>query len=285
MPTRPYADRVVTAVDAGAASPLESVDRALRLLETLASHGADGATLAELATATGMHKTTAHRTLGALRYRQFVDQDGGTGRYRLGRGAVALADRFLDEGNLPSLLHGALVALCSATDELVHLGVLSGAQVLYLDKVEPDRPVRVWSAVGRRQWAVTTALGRAMLAYSGTSREELDGYVRPTGGDGRSAERAVEADHVWDELERARARGYAVESEENEAGISCVAVPLVRGATSSSAGAGPRGAVVGAVSLTVPSERMDQRRVEQLYVTIREVLPPLLPAGLALPLG
>ena len=90
---------------------------------------------------------------------------------------------------------------------------------------------------------------------------------------------------MWDELERARARGYAVETEENEPGISCVVVPLVRGAVSSSAGAGPRGAVVGAVSLTVPSERMDQRRVEQLYATIREVLPPLLPAGLALPLG
>ena len=96
-----------------------------------------------LATAAGMHKTTAHRTLGALRHRDFVEQDTQTGRYRLGRGAVALADRYLDEGSLPSLLHGALVALCSATDELVHLGVMSGAEVVYLDKVEPDRPALV----------------------------------------------------------------------------------------------------------------------------------------------
>ena len=63
-----------------AASPLESVDRALRLLEVLASHGAAGASLAELAVATGMHKTTAHRTLGALRHRSFVDQDPESGR-------------------------------------------------------------------------------------------------------------------------------------------------------------------------------------------------------------
>ncbi len=272
-------------MDVDAASPLESVDRALRLLEVLASHGAEGATLAELAAATGMHKTTAHRTLGALRHRAFVDQDAGSGRYRLGRGAVALADRYLDEGSLASLLHGALVALCSATDELVHLGVMSGAEVVYLDKVEPDRPVRVWSAVGRRRWAATTALGRAMLAAAGTSRELVDGYVRAT-APGRTGEQPVDADHLWFELERARRRGFAVESEENEAGISCVAVPLVRGAAGASAVAGVQhGAVVAAVSLTVPVERMGERRVEALYRTIREVLPPLLPAGLVLPEG
>lgn len=268
-------------MDVDAASPLESVDRALRLLQVLASNGAEGAALADLATAAGMHKTTAHRTLGALRHRDFVEQDAQTGRYRLGRGAVALADRYLDEGSLPSLLHGALVALCSATDELVHLGVMSGAEVVYLDKVEPDRPVRVWSAVGRRRWAATTALGRAMLAYAGTSRELVDGYVRATAAGGRTPDQAVDADHVWFELERARARGYAVESGENEAGISCIAVPLVRGTVSEQAGG--RGAAVAAVSLTVPSERMGDARLQELYRTIREVLPPLLPAGVVLP--
>lgn len=265
-----------------AASPLESVDRALRLLQALAARGAEGATLADLASATGMHKTTAHRTLGALRYRDFVGQDAETGRYHLGRGAVALADRYLDEGSLPSLLHGALVALCSATEELVHLGVMSGAEVVYLDKVEPDRPVRVWSAVGRRRWAATTALGRAMLAAAGTSREVVDGYVRATEAWGRAPDQAADGDHVWFELERARARGYAVETGENEAGISCVAVPLVRG-TVAGGTAARSAAVVAAVSLTAPSERMSDERVEQLYRTVREVLPPLLPAGLALP--
>jgi IclR family acetate operon transcriptional repressor len=271
-------------MDLETVSPLESVDRALRLLEVLASRGAEGATLAEVASVAGMHKTTAHRTLGALRHRDFVGQDPETGRYRLGRAAVALADRYLDEGSLPSLLHGALVALCSATDELVHLGVLSGAEVVYLDKVEPDRAVRVWSAVGRRRWAATTALGRAMLAYAGTSRELVDGYVRATGAGASPHARAVDGDHVWFELERARTRGYAVETGENEQGIACVAVPLVRGSVAASGGAtGRSGAVVAAVSLTAPIERMSDDRVAQLHRTIREVLPPLLPAGLTLP--
>lgn len=284
---RPYPGPVATGVDVEATSPLESVDRALRLLEVLASRGAEGATLAEVASLAGMHKTTAHRTLGALRHRDFVGQDPETGRYHLGRAAVGLADRYLDEGSLPSLLHGALVALCSATDELVHLGVLSGAEVVYLDKVEPDRPVRVWSAVGRRRWAATTALGRAMLAYAGTSREVVDGYVRATGAGPRPHSIAVDADHVWSEIEQARRRGYAVERAENEESIACVAVPLVRGPVAGpdhpDGAPTPGGAVVAAVSLTAPIERMSEDRVALLYRTICEVLPPLLPAGLTLP--
>src|SRR5665648_423324 len=161
----------------------------------------------------------------------------------------------------------ALVALCGAADELVHLGVLSGTHVVYLDKVEPERSVRVWSAVGRRSAAVTTALGRALLAYRGTDRSTLPGYVRAA-----RAQVAVDADHVWSVLERARRQGYATEEQENEAGISCVAVPLLRS-----------GVAIAAVSITAPAERMTAERIAWLHGQMQDVLPPLLPAGLTLP--
>ena len=73
---------------------------------------------------------------------------------------------------------------------------------------------------------------------------------------------------MWDVLERARARGYATEDQENEVGISCVAVPLLRS-----------GSAVAAVSVTAPAERMTPARVERLHEQIRSVLPPLLPAA------
>jgi IclR family transcriptional regulator, acetate operon repressor len=248
------------------ASPVESVDRALLVLQTLARVGARGMSLAELAAVLHLNKTTVHRVLAALRFRGFVTQDPSSGAYALGPAATGLSDDFFGDENLPVLLHPALVALCGAADELVHLGVLSGTHVVYLDKVEPERSVRVWSAVGRRSPAVTTALGRALLAFRGTGRSMLAGYVRAAGDDG------VDADHVWDALQRARARGYATEEGENEAGISCVAVPLLRS-----------GSAVAAVSVTAPSERMTPERVHTLHAQIREVIPPLLPAGLHLP--
>lgn len=251
---------------AGAASgPVESVDRALLVLQALADAGPHGQGLAELAASLGLNKSTVHRTLAGLRFRAFATQDPETGRYVLGPAATRLGEEFFGAENLPVLLHPALVALGAATDELVHLGVLSGPHVVYLDKVEPERPVRVWSAIGRRSPAVTTALGRALLAFRGTDRALLAGYVR-------ASERPVDAEHVWQELEDARHRGYATEREENEPGIACVAVPVLRG-----------GAPVAAVSVTAPVERMTVGRVADLHARIRAELPPLLPAGLELP--
>ncbi len=91
---------------------------------------------------------------------------------------MVLADDKLSEENLPVLPHPALIELCAAVGELVHLGVLSGSHVLYLDKVEPERPVRVWSAIGRHSPAATTAIGRAMLASCCTDRSVLVEYPR-----------------------------------------------------------------------------------------------------------
>src|SRR5690606_11699846 len=168
--------------DMTSSSPVEAVDRALLVLEALADAGPAGLGLAELAARLDVHKTTVHRALAALRFRDFVAQDPTTGLYVLGGAAAGLGESFFGEENLPALLHPALVALCAQTAELVHLGVLSGAQVVYVDKVEPERAVRVWSAVGRRMPAVTTALGRALLASRGASREVVERYTELAGG-------------------------------------------------------------------------------------------------------
>lgn len=250
-----------------AASPVESIDRALRTLDLVAGAGPNGITLADLSSALGVHKTTAHRSLAALRHRDYVAQDPRSGRYELGPAAVQLADRYFAEDDLPARLHAALAALCTATDELVHLGVLSGHQIVYLDKIEPQRAVRVWSAVGRRNWAATTALGRALLAFSGTPRAALAGYVDAVPPTGR-----VEPDRLAKELEQARGRGYAIEVQENELGIACLAVPLMRGTRP-----------VAAVSITAPADRMQPARMAELHACLRDVVPPLLPQGVNLP--
>lgn len=244
------------------ASPVEAVDRALRVLEALAAAGPRGVALADLASSLGLNKTTVHRTLAALRHRGFAVQEP-SGRYALGTAATRLGDDFFGDENLPVLLHPALVALSREVDELVHLGVLSGREVVYLDKVEPERSVRVWSAIGRRSPAVTTALGRALLSHRGTDRAALAGYLAGT---------PVDPEHAWDVLERAHREGYATEDQENEQGISCIAVPLLRGSVA-----------VAAVSITAPAERMTPGRVAELRAEMARVLPPALPAGLALP--
>ncbi|WP_242493763.1 IclR family transcriptional regulator C-terminal domain-containing protein [Sanguibacter massiliensis] len=122
--------------------------------------------------------------------------------------------------------------------------------------------MRVVSAIGRRNPAVTTALGRALLAARGVDRGAFGAY---TVGHEDIAERA------WREVRAARSRGYAVEDRENEPDIACVAVALVRA-----------GAPVGAVSVTAPAARMGAARAAERFGEMTRVLPPLLPAGIAL---
>ncbi|WP_435735276.1 IclR family transcriptional regulator [Cellulosimicrobium sp. PMB13] len=253
---------------APAASPLGSVDKALAALEALAAAGPGGLALGALAHDLGLHKTSLHRTLAALRHRGYAEQDDATGRYRLGPAATALATVYLGEENLPALLHPALVAVCQATDELVHLGTLAGTEIVYLDKVEPARAVRVWSAVGRRRPAATTALGRALLAYRALDDDRLAWYAAaaPDGQVTTADLRAV--------CERTREHGVAREDEENERGISCVAVAVL-----------DAGRPVAAISVTAPSERLGARRRREIEDVLTRTLPPLLPAPLTVPLA
>ncbi|GAA1976439.1 IclR family transcriptional regulator [Isoptericola halotolerans] len=257
-------------------SPLGSVDKALLTLDALGRAGADGTSLAALSTEVGANKSTLHRTLAALRHRGYAEQSAD-GTYRLGPAVLGLASAFLAEENLPALLRPALDALSAEVDELVHLGVLAGQEVVYLEKVEPRRAVRVWSAVGRRRPAATTALGRALLAAGPLSAGPLS--AGPDGGTPET-EAALAAytapgtttDRLRAAVDEARRTGVATETEENEPGIACAAVAVLRA-----------GRPLAAVSITAPVERMTGPARDARISALRELLPTVLPAGLAVP--
>lgn len=249
--------------------PIESVDRALRVLQVLAGAGPAGVSLVDLAATVDLNKATTHRMLAALKFRDFAAQDLQSGRYQLGSAAGELGAVFFDSENLAALLHPALLALSAKTSELIHLGMLSGTKIVYLDKVEPDRAVRVFSAIGSAVPAVSTAMGRALLAARGIEERELLPYMDAVTPGTHPAE--LKAADVWSQLQFARTNGYAREDQENEEGISCIAVPLFRGAQP-----------IAAVSITAQAERMTPQRMTELYGTILADLKPLLPAGLAL---
>ncbi|WP_435298625.1 IclR family transcriptional regulator [Timonella sp. A28] len=245
------------------APPIESVDRALRILMELSHAGPRGIALVDVAAKTQMNKATVHRSLAALKYRAFATQDPQTGRYSLGGAAAQLGVQFYGRDNLEALLHPALTSLSARVGELVHLGVLDGTHIVYLDKVEPERAVRVFSQVGARVPARNTALGRAILMSLGLERTQLEPFMSEETG----RDHAQHADRLIAELEEARMRGFAREIEENEPGISCVALPILRGETA-----------VGAVSVTAPAQRMTQERMIEIAADIRSVLTAALPS-------
>ena len=242
------------------ASPMGSVDKALQALLLLAASDPQGLTLSEMSTRMQINKATLHRTLAALRFRGFVDQDLTNSRYRLGHAALNLGSRYLSEEGLPSLLHPVLVDICTMSEELCHLGRLENTGVVYLDKVEPIRPIRVWSAIGMVKPAATTAMGRAIIAALPFDRES----IRPLAGT------PSERDRLWDAIVTAREHGYASEIGETESGIGCVAV-AIRHETRA----------VAAVSLTVPVDRLTPARIDELGQLLIKTLDERLPVPLS----
>lgn len=228
-----------------------SLERALAVVDHLATLGTEGVSLGELAADLGLNKSTLHHTLATLRARGWVEQTEA-GVYRLGPATAALAAWWTSSERLVSQLHPTLAAIGAQVGELVHLGRLSDEAIVYLDKVEPDRPIRVRSLVGRRVPAATTALGRAILASRGVAGPALDTF-----SDAAGATRGLKA-RVRGAVTAAAATGYAVEREESEAGIACVAVAF-----------DVLGQCRYAVSVTAPIDRLPPDREADLAAAIR----------------
>ncbi|GAA1293672.1 IclR family transcriptional regulator [Brachybacterium alimentarium] len=250
------------------ASPVGSVDKALVLLEILASAGPDGMTLRDIAAAGDLNKASVHRLLRALMHRDFADQSASDQHYRLGAAALELGHSFGDGENIPALFAPALASVSQRTQELVHLGQMDGTHVLYLDKVEPERTLRVWSSVGKRAPAARTAMGRALLAADGVRGPALEAYALATGADAAEAGREISVEHLAEVVDQTGERGWSMEIEENESGIACVGVALVR--------TGGRSV---SVSVTGPIERMDAQRRTEIGGLLREELSRLAPTG------
>src|SRR2546427_10567811 len=154
-----------------AAPAVESVDRAIRMLEVLGRHGS-GASLDELATSLSLPKSSLHRTLAALRERGFATQRED-GRYLLGPELLRIAFDFYDRLDVRVLLRPTLERLRGELNETIHLGVLDGADVVYVDKLEPTQPIALSSKVGGRNPAPCTAGGKGLLAWADPTTERL----------------------------------------------------------------------------------------------------------------
>src|SRR5690625_3384928 len=192
------------ATSPGSGSPVGSVDKALVLLDILGQAGPEGLMLREITAASGLNKGSIHRLLRALAHRGYAEQDPTDQRYRLGPAPLALAQSFRGAANLPVLFAPVLAAISLRSRELVHLGRLEGTEVVYLDKVDPQRTLRVWSRVGSRAPAARTSLGRALPAAAGVAGSGLAPYAASVGP-------ALPLPRLQAIVEQTRRRGWSEE--------------------------------------------------------------------------
>lgn len=200
---------------------------------------------------TGLPKTTVHRAIEKMLELGWLEHDGD--RYSIGSRLFEMASLTRLRMNLREVALPHLEHLYAATHETVHLAVLDGRQVLYVEKISGHSPVTELSRVGGRLPAHCTGVGKVLLAFG---RPELTAAVLDGQLVARTPATVTASDRLRAELDRVRAEGVAYDREECDPGVVCVAAPLL----------GPGDVCVGAVSITGPAPRL---RLERLAPAVR----------------
>lgn len=220
----------------------QSVERALLLVEELAS---GPKRLGELAEVLGTHKSTVLRTLQILEKYGWVRREGEVPAFSLGLHLVGLSSSILENLDIRKVARPQLNRLGTDTGETVHLAVMEGAEMVYLDKVESIHPVRMYSRIGARAPLHCTGVGKVLLAYTPVEdwpELELRRFTPRT---------IVTHDELVAACAEIRHRGWGWDEQEHEETVRCIAAPVF----------GPHGEVLAAVSLSVPTSRLSSRQL------------------------
>jgi DNA-binding IclR family transcriptional regulator len=237
------------------ATPAAGTQTLLRGLDLLEAVTAGPVSLAELSTTLQLNRSTVHRLASALvdrGYLKFLPREG----YMLGAKLLELGYAARQQISLPRVARPHLERLAELTEDTVHLGVLDGSKALYLDKLPGRRRIEVSSRVGERHPLCSTGLGKALLLDG--SRDEWHAHFYAECG--KVAPAAAAFQHWVEKMRSYAAEGYAFDLEENEDRIRCVGAP-VRDET---------GRIVAAISVASVAQYMDDSRMADLAVTVRE---------------
>jgi IclR family transcriptional regulator, KDG regulon repressor len=219
-----------------------TVGKALDVLDLVAQTGRP-VRFSELMEHRLFPKATLYRFLQTLTNQGMLTYDSDTGHYALGVRLVRLAHAAWAQSSLAPIARPFVDQLASATGETIHLAQMDQAQVLYVDKRNATRPVEMFSQAGKVGPAYCTGVGKAMLAHM--PEPALDRALLRQSFHAFTPHTLSTPDALRAELAAIRARGYAFDREEHEAGIICIAVPILsRG-----------GQVMGALSVTSTTQR------------------------------
>jgi IclR family KDG regulon transcriptional repressor len=234
---------------------IQAVSHALDLLEQF--HGeVDELGVTELSKRLKLHKNNVFRLLATLESRGYIEQNTATENYRLGLKALELGQTFIKQMGLLRQAKPILDNIVGKCNETSYVAIFKEGHVVYLDVVETDMTVRVVSRVGSRLPAYCTAAGKVHLAFM--SEDEINELLPNHEFKTFTASTISNRDALKEELKKVLEQGYAVDDEELDLGVRCVAAPI-RDYTRR---------IVGAISVSGPSMRISNDRIENELVPL-----------------
>ncbi|MGH3627264.1 MAG: IclR family transcriptional regulator [Sciscionella sp.] len=244
---------VGVAADSRQPAPIESVDRALRLVELL--RGGEPLSVKAAAGYLDVAPSTAHRLLSTLVYRDFATRCRDH-RYQAGPALVSRSDEMISVSTLRTIAHASLEMLHERTGETTQLMLLQRANIRFIDGIESESPLRVGVRIGDQMPAHCSAGGKALLAeLSNADLERLYQQGLPPWPTARITNTAA----LKRQLATIRKNGYGTNSEETEQGVTGLGVAIHH----------PTGRAIGAFTLAIPTARFDNTHVARHVSTLQ----------------
>lgn len=234
---------------------VNSVGKAIKVMELL--HKARRSlSIKEIADELGMHKSTLHHLVSTLTEFGFLSQDPETRKYHIGLHLVEIGQAYLEQLDLKNTAHPFLERLAMEAKETVHLMILDQYDAVYIDKLEDLTQLsalRCSSYIGRRASAYSTAAGKVLLAHLPPAA--LHDYLACQKLTPITEHTITNPQILLEQLKQIKKAGFALDLQENEVGLQCVAAPVFD----------LKGRCIAALSISGPVSRMSTPRIEKKF--------------------
>jgi len=224
-------------------SNVQSLERALTILNKLSEYP-DGIQITRLAEQIGLTKGTLHRLLSTLSNMNYVVKDEETDKYKLGLQVLFLSRNLLNQSNIVTIAKPFLEKLVQEVNETVHLCIEDRGEVIYIDKIESNQTIRMYSRIGSRAPMYRTAVGKILL--SDMSPDKFEDIVSNITFIPKTPTTITSKEELIKEIETVRVQGYALDNAENEEVLRCIASPIYD----------HKGKIIASFSISGPNNRV-----------------------------
>lgn len=235
---------------------VQSLTRAFDIIEELVEY-INGLGVTELSKKLDLHKSTVHRLLATLEYRGYVKKDNGSNKYKLSMKFLDIGGELLDDLDLRREVKPHIRRLGDETGETIHLGILVDYEVIYIDKEETPQTIRMYSKIGASVPAHCTSMGKILLAYS--PENVLEELLKKKGLPKKTKNTITDEKKLRKHLKKVKENGYAVDNQEMETNIRCIAGPIFNF----------QNKILGSFSISGPTSRITKDRIEELAELVK----------------
>ncbi|MEH7245446.1 IclR family transcriptional regulator [Neobacillus niacini] len=235
---------------------IQSIERAADVLEVFLTTSPE-LSVKEISEKLQLSKSTVHGIIKTLEHRGYLEQNPEDLKYKLGIKLFKLGNFVSKHFDIGNIARPIIRDLANELNETVHLVTLQRDEVVYIEKVEGPRALTIYSHIGKRAPVHCTGVGKAILAH--LSETEVDRLLSSASLEAFTEYTMTDMNEIKKHLVSVREIGYAVDDEEIELGLKCIAAPIFN----------HKGNVIASISCAAPKMRLDEEMLPKVIAGIK----------------